>query len=92
MSADSADILLAPNDRQDVILMIKLLHALSALQAPTADDSPLVHATCNSLVLLGRVYWNLLRAYLDTSLSLNDQLVHLLYRIVWWQLLISAGY
>ncbi|KJA25111.1 hypothetical protein HYPSUDRAFT_135245 [Hypholoma sublateritium FD-334 SS-4] len=77
LSADSADVLLAPNDRQDVVLMIKLLHALASLQAPTVDDSPLVHATRRSLVLLGRVYWNLLRAYLDVSLSLNDQLVHL---------------
>ncbi len=69
--------LLAPNDKQDVVLMIKLLHALASLEAPTVDDSPLVHATCRSLVLLGQVYWNLLWAYLNVTLSLNDQLVHL---------------
>ena len=77
LSEESANILLAPNDKQDVVLMIKLLHALSSLKSATLNDSPLVHVTCQSLILLGRVYWNLLRAYLDTSISLNNQLVHL---------------
>ncbi|KJA13394.1 hypothetical protein HYPSUDRAFT_151636, partial [Hypholoma sublateritium FD-334 SS-4] len=77
LSEETADILLAPNDKQDVVLMIRLLHALASLEPPTSNDSPLVHATRRSLVLLGRVYWNLLRAYLDTGISLNDQLVHL---------------
>lgn len=77
LSEETADVLLAPNDKQDVVLMIKLLHALASLKPATSNDSPLVHATRRSLILLGRVYWNLLRAYLDTGISLNDQLVHL---------------
>jgi len=77
MSEKTADTLLAPNDKQDVVLMIKLLHGTSLLPPPNQDDSPLVKGTRRILRLLGRVYWNLLQAYLDVNLSLNEQLVHL---------------
>ncbi|KAF9536372.1 hypothetical protein CPC08DRAFT_771594 [Agrocybe pediades] len=40
MNSITADTLLAPNDRQDVVLMVKLLHALSLLPAPESTDSP----------------------------------------------------
>ena len=77
MSEKTADTLLAPNDKQDVVLMIKLPHGISLLPPPNQDDSPLVKGTRRILRLLGCVYWNLLQAYLDINLSLNEQLVHL---------------
>ena len=38
---------------------------------------PLTKATCHILCLLGHIYANLLKVYLDVNLSLNDQLAHL---------------
>jgi len=77
MSSLMADVLLAPNDKQDVILMVKLLHAIAVLPPPKEDAQPLTKAACRILRLLGQVYANLLKAYLDVNLSLNDQLAHL---------------
>ena len=77
MSAVSADSLLAPNDKQDVLLMVKLLYAISTLPPPASADSPLAQSIRRTLHLLGRLYSSLLNAYLDTSLSLHQQLVHL---------------
>lgn len=74
MSPLAADILLAPNDRQDVVLMIKLLHAI-ALLPPSESPSPLHQSARRILRLLGRIYFNLLTAYMDVKLSLNEQLV-----------------
>ena len=71
------DTLLAPNDKQDVVLMIKLLNSISRLPAASATDPPLTKATRRVLILLGRVYHHLLIAYMDIQLSLHDQLVHL---------------
>ena len=72
-----ADTLLAPNDKQDVVLMIKLLNSILRLPAASATDPPLTKSTCRVLILLGRVYHHLLIAYMDIQLSLHDQLVHL---------------
>ena len=77
MSAVTADSLLAPNDKQDVLLMVKLLYAISTLPPPFSTDSPLVQSIRHTLHLLGRLYSSLLNAYLDTSLLLHQQLVHL---------------
>jgi hypothetical protein len=72
-----ADVLLDPNDKQDVVLMVKLLHAIAVLLPPNPDAQPLTKATRCILRLLGHIYANLLKAYLDVNLSLNDQLAHL---------------
>ncbi|KAF8869844.1 hypothetical protein CPB84DRAFT_1693712 [Gymnopilus junonius] len=77
MPESTADALLAPNDKQDVILMIKLLHSISLLPPASSTDSPMIQATRRVLHLLGRIYHHLLSAYLDVELSLHDQLVHL---------------
>jgi hypothetical protein len=77
MSAAAADVLLAPNDRQDVVLMIKLLHAIALLPPSESSNRPLHHSARRILWLVGRIYFNLLTAYLDVTLSLNDQLVRL---------------
>ncbi|KAF8875597.1 hypothetical protein CPB84DRAFT_1752637 [Gymnopilus junonius] len=77
MPESTADALLAPNDKQDVVLMIKLLHSISLLPPASSTDSPMIQATRRVLHLLGRIYHHLLSAYLDVELSLHDQLVHL---------------
>lgn len=71
------DALLSPNDKQDVVLMIKLLFAISQLSSAALATSPLTRATREMLRLLGSVYDNLLQAYLDVTLSLHEQLVKL---------------
>ena len=76
MSSLMADTLLAPNDKQDV-LMLRLLYAIAFLPSATLSSPPLVQSSRHSLRLLGRFYWHLLNAYLDVSLSLHQQLVHL---------------
>ncbi len=69
----TVDALLSPNDKQDDVLMIKLLHSVSQLKS-AITASPLTHSTYEMLCLLGCVYGNLLHAYLDVTLSLRDQL------------------
>lgn len=72
MTSSAANRLLAPNDRQDVVLMIQLLNAISSLSA-LDDNLPIVsRASRRILRLLGRLYRYLLEAYLDVSLSLDD--------------------
>ena len=77
ISSLMAEVLLDPNDKQDVVLMVKLLHAIAVLPLPNPDVQPLTKATRRILRLLGHIYANLLKAYLDVNLSLNDQLSHL---------------
>ncbi|KAK0479504.1 hypothetical protein IW261DRAFT_1287846, partial [Armillaria novae-zelandiae] len=62
---------------QDVILMLRLLNSI--LQVPQAkpDDLPSVQSSRCIICLLGRLYYHLLNAYLDVSLSLSEQLTHL---------------
>lgn len=77
MTSGAADRLLAPNDRQDVVLMIQLLNAISLL--PPSDNTLSIssRASRRILRLLGRLYRYLLEAYLDVSLSLDGQLIRL---------------
>lgn len=77
MTSSAAERLLAPNDRQDVVLMIQLLNAISLL--PASDDTLPISSRPSRriLCLLGRLYRYLLEAYLDTSLSLDEQLIRL---------------
>lgn len=77
MTPASADVLLAPNDRQDVVLIIKPLHAIALLPPLEYSNCPLHQSARRILRLVGRIYFNLLTAYLDITLSLNDQLVRL---------------
>ncbi|KAF9473610.1 hypothetical protein BDN70DRAFT_937308 [Pholiota conissans] len=71
------DALLSPNDKQDVVLMIKLLYSISQLSSAPPTASPLTRSTREMLRLLGHLYGNLLSAYMDVSLSLHEQLVKL---------------
>ncbi|PBK88629.1 hypothetical protein ARMGADRAFT_1065534 [Armillaria gallica] len=72
-----ADILLAPNDRQDVVLMLRLLNSISQLPEAKPDDGPSIHSSRRIIRLLGHLYSHLLRAYLDVDLTLSEQLIHL---------------
>lgn len=73
----TSDALLLPNNKQDVVLMIKLLFAISQLGSVALTSSPLMHSTHEMLRLLGCLYGNLLYAYLNITLSLHAQLVKL---------------
>jgi hypothetical protein len=77
MAPDSADTLLAPNDKQDVVLMLKLLHSISLLKPSAESDKPTSKSTRRVLRLLGKLYGHLLHAYTNVTLSLSEQLVHL---------------
>lgn len=77
MTDITIDTLLAPNDKQDVVLMIKLLYSISQLMSSPITTDPLARSTREILRLLGALYGHLLNAYLDTSLSLHNQLVNL---------------
>ncbi|KAG6905050.1 hypothetical protein DXG01_005403, partial [Tephrocybe rancida] len=76
-SSITADALLAPNDKQDVVLMIKLLYAVVCLPPCGEGESPTTRSTRRVLRLLGRVYFNLLQPYLNTTQSLDEQLSQL---------------
>lgn len=70
--------MLAPNDKQDVVLMVQLLNAIAQLpQTAQPDDHPNSHASRRILQLLGHLYQNILEAYLETTLSLHEQLTRL---------------
>ncbi len=73
----TADILLAPNDRQDVVLMLRLLNSISQLPEAKPDDGPSIHSSHCIIRLLGHLYSHLLRAYLNVDLTLSEQLIHL---------------
>ncbi|KAK0232597.1 hypothetical protein IW262DRAFT_1258284, partial [Armillaria fumosa] len=73
----TVEILLAPNDHQDVVLMLRLLNSISQVPPAKADDPPSVQSSRRIICLLGRLYHHLLNAYLDVSLSLSEQLTHL---------------
>ena len=77
MSISTANVLLTPNDKQDVVLMIKLLNAISNLMPASDTDTPLIKSTHQALILLSRVYNHLLNVYMNIQLSLHEQLVHL---------------
>ncbi|KAG6836745.1 hypothetical protein H0H93_003969, partial [Arthromyces matolae] len=78
VSLATIDHLLQPNDRQDVVLMVKLLHSISIISRHvSSDEQPTTQSTRRVLFLLGRLYHHFLQAYLNVDLSLNEQLVHL---------------
>jgi hypothetical protein len=77
MTDQTIEALLSPNDKQDVVLMLKLLRSISQLSSAPSSASPLTREMREMLRLLGRLYGHLLNAYMDVSLSLDQQLVEL---------------
>ncbi|KAE9388944.1 hypothetical protein BT96DRAFT_1003708 [Gymnopus androsaceus JB14] len=69
MTEEIAASLLAPNDRQDVTLMVRLLKALASLPGLPNSASPTMKATQCILTLLGELYRHLLNAYLNNIQS-----------------------
>lgn len=74
MTEEIAASLLAPNDRQDVTLMVRLLKALASLPGLPNSASPTMKATQCILTLLGELYRHLLNAYLNVGALLSKQL------------------
>lgn len=77
MDDSAATAILAPNDKQDVVLMIQLLNGLANLPPATNNDDPSVQTSRRVIRLLGHLYRNLLETYMHPSLSLSDQLTRL---------------
>ncbi|KAF8999623.1 hypothetical protein BDQ17DRAFT_1427648 [Cyathus striatus] len=77
ISSSTVNSILMPNDKQDVVLMMKLLHAIASLPECDSNAHPSVVATCRVLRLLGKVYFFLLQAYLNVELCLDQQLAYL---------------
>jgi hypothetical protein len=77
MDNSAAAAILAPNNKQDVVLMIQLLNGLANLPPATENDDPSVRASRHIIHLLGNLYRNLLETYMHPSLSLSDQLTRL---------------
>ena len=77
MDDSAATSVLAPNDKQDVILMIQLLNGLANLPPGTENDDPSIRASHRIIRLLGHLYRHLLETYMHPSLSLHEQLTHL---------------
>ncbi|KAE9394518.1 hypothetical protein BT96DRAFT_943084 [Gymnopus androsaceus JB14] len=74
MTPEIAASLLAPNNHQDVTLMVHLLNALASLPELPLSASPSTKATRHILILLGELYHHLLDAYLDVDALLSKQL------------------
>ncbi|KAE9387736.1 hypothetical protein BT96DRAFT_837295, partial [Gymnopus androsaceus JB14] len=74
MTPEIAASLLAPNDRQDVMLMVRLLNALASLPNLPASASPAMKSTRRIITLLGELFHHLLDAYLDIDASLTKQM------------------
>ena len=77
MPEATVDGLLSPDDRQDCVLMFRLLNGLAQLPDAPVTSSPSFQASRRILQLLGYLYSHILYPYIDVSLSLHDQLVHL---------------
>lgn len=75
MTDTAATAILAPNDKQDVVLMIQLLNSILQLPPAGQTDNPNTFASRRILILLGHLYCHLLEAYMHSSLSLHEQLV-----------------
>lgn len=69
--------LLAPTDKQNVLLAQGLLCALHSLQPAASDRMPVYAESRRILRLLGLFYHHLLATYTDIHLSLSEQLEHL---------------
>lgn len=56
MTAAAADVLLAPNDRQDVVLMIKLLHAIALLPPLEYSNHPLYQSARHIMAFWSHIF------------------------------------
>ena len=69
--------LLNPTDRQDVPLCFTLMKEIWSLPPPALTDKPGFVAARSALLVLGSLFRHLVLPFVQVSLSLHDQLVHL---------------
>ena len=69
--------LLNPTDHQDVTLCFTLLKEILSLPPPALTDKPGFVAARGALLMLGSLFRHLILPFVQVSLSLHDQLVHL---------------
>ena len=69
--------LLNPTDRQDVTLCFSLLKEIWSLPPPSPTDTPGFVAARGALIMLGSLFQHLVLPFVQVTLSLHDQLVHL---------------
>ena len=71
------DYLLNPTDRQDVLLCYTLMKEIWSLPPPMPSDKPSFAAAWNALQMLGSLFRHLTLPFVQVTLSLHEQLVHL---------------
>ena len=71
------DYLLNPTDRQDVPLCYTLMKEIWSLPPPMPSDKPSFAAARNALRMLGSLFQHLTLPFVQVTLSLHEQLVHL---------------
>ena len=69
--------LLNPTDRQDVPLCFTLMKEIWSLPLPAPTDKPGFVAARGMLLILGALFRHIVLPFVQVSLSLHDQLVHL---------------
>ena len=69
--------LLNPADRQDVPVCFTLMKEIWSLPPPAPTDKPGFVAARRALLILGALFRHLVLPFVQVSLSLHDQLVHL---------------
>ncbi|KAF8890598.1 hypothetical protein BD779DRAFT_1702573 [Infundibulicybe gibba] len=77
VSSHRIESLFNPNDRQDVALAYTFLKEIWSLQAPTPTDKPTFVTARNAIRSLGQLFRHILLPYIQITLSLHEQLVHL---------------
>lgn len=66
-----------PNDRQDVPLAYTLLKEVWSLPEPQSTDSPSIASSRRAICVLGQLFKYIVLPYIQTSLSLHEQLTYL---------------
>lgn len=69
--------LLKPTDHQDITLCFTLLKEIWSLPPPAPTDKPGFVAARGTLLMLSSLFQHLMLPFVQVSLSLHDQLVHL---------------
>ncbi|KZS91426.1 hypothetical protein SISNIDRAFT_402445, partial [Sistotremastrum niveocremeum HHB9708] len=77
MPETTARILLAPEDKQDVPVALRLLSAIARLPDAKPESPPLFRLARKCLRYLGHLYRHLLEAHTNLKLTLREQLAHL---------------
>ncbi|KAF8676640.1 hypothetical protein AX14_004851 [Amanita brunnescens Koide BX004] len=66
-----------PNDRQDVPLAYTLLKEIWSLPEPQSTDNPNIVSSQHAICVLGQLFKYIVLPYIQTTLSLHEQLTYL---------------